>query len=116
MLKSLPISKTKTTHLNTLFVLVPNEKIQIFMINQANVIVAKFDLNVIVSSGQEINLYMHFLNDVLLYGTTPDPSTWVSNFPSSKNKNQPLDKYTHGISEKAEIYMDVYFASVKFPI
>ncbi len=106
--------KNKDNAFKYTIVLVPNEKIQIFMINQANVIVAKFDLNVIVSSGQEINLYMHFLNDVLLYGTTPDPSTWVSNFPSSKNKNQPLDKYTHGISEKAEIYMDVYFASVNF--
>jgi hypothetical protein len=72
------------------------------MFNQSNTLVAKFDLNVIPVSGQEINLYFHFLNDILLYGTSPDPSTWASNFPSSKNKNQPLDKYTHGISEKAE--------------
>ncbi len=95
-------------------VLLPNERIKMLMFNQSNALVAKFDLNVIPVSGQEINLYFHFLNDILLYGTSPDPSTWVSNFPSSKNKNQPLDKYTHGISEKAEIYMDIYYASVNF--
>ena len=95
-------------------VLVPNEKVEIKMINQANVQVAKFNLGIIATSGNEINLYFHFLNDILLYGTTPDPSTWVSNYPSSKNKNQPLDKYTHGISEQAQIYMDIYYASVNF--
>ncbi len=106
--------KNKSNAFKYVLVLLPNERVQIFMLDQTDRVIAKFDLNTFAVSGQELNLYFHFLHDVLLYGTNPDPSTWVANFPSSKNKKQPLDKYTHGISEKAEVYLWVYYASCNF--
>jgi hypothetical protein len=106
--------KNRANAFKYIIVLNPNERVQMLMTDQSNKVIAKFDMNVFAVSGQELDLYLHFLDDVLLYGTNPDPNTWVANYPSSKNKQQPLDKYTHGISKNAEIYMWIYYATCRF--
>ena len=106
--------KNRANAFKYIIVLSPNERAQMYMTDQSNKVIAKFDMNIFAVSGQEIDLYFHFLEDILLYGTNPDPNTWVANFPSSKNKQQPLDKYTHGISKNAEIYMWIYYATCRF--
>lgn len=60
---------------------------------------------------QKIDLYMHFLEDFVLVGFNPDPSTWNNIFPIAINKYTTNDHYIHGLNSDATIVIECAYAS-----
>ena len=67
----------------------------------------------IPSGGLTIDLYMHFLNDIVLVGFNPDPSQWNSIFPISQDKflENNKNKFINYLPEDATIYIENRYAS-----
>ena len=59
----------------------------------------------------KIDLYMHFIEDIVLVGFNPDPSTWNNISPISINKYTTNDKYVHGLFSDATIVIECAYAS-----
>ncbi len=67
----------------------------------------------IPSGGLSIELFMHFINDIVLVGFTPDPSQWNSIFPISQDKflENNKNKFINYLPEDATIYIENRYAS-----
>jgi hypothetical protein len=62
---------------------------------------------------QNLDLYMHFLKDIVLIGFNPDSSTWQNLFPLSKQKNSDTakNKYINYLPSDATITITCNYAS-----
>ena len=61
----------------------------------------------------KIDLYLHFLKDIVLVGFSPDPSQWNSIYPISQNKflESNKNKFIHYLPEDADIVIENRYAS-----
>ena len=79
-----------------------------FLQQNFNNIITSFDNGV-----QKIDLFMHFLTDIVLVGFSSDPSQWNSIFPISQDKylESNKNKFIHYLAPDASIVIENRYAS-----
>ena len=71
------------------------------------------EMSVDLSKNSTLDIYMHFLKDIVLLGFTPDPNQWnnISPFSQSKNSDASKNKYINFLPSDASITIQCNYAS-----
>ena len=64
--------------------------------------------------GGQLDLYMHFLKDIVLFGFSPDPSQWnnISPISQKKNSDSSKNKFVNFLPDDATINVQCSYASL----
>lgn len=92
---------------------ITQDQSKFYVINPKNEFLEQnFNVELTMSDAkQKIDLYMHFLEDIVLVGFNPDPSTWNNISPIAINKYTTNDHYIHGLYSDATIAIECAYAS-----